>query len=157
MKNLFPVLATLLILATAACAPQMDTEADVAGIRTLLDEVVAAENASDVDAMMVLMTDDVVIMPANQKPIIGQDAVRAWWENFFSRFSIEGAVSDEEIQAGGEWGFIRGTWNVTTTAKEGGEPQESSYSFIVVVHREADGTWKEARGIWHSDQPATTE
>ena len=96
-------------------------------------------------------------MPANQKPIIGQDAIRAWWEDFFSRFSIEGAVSDVEIQAGGEWGFYRGTWNVTTTAKEGGESQERSYSFIVVVHREADGSWKVARGIWHPDQPATTE
>ena len=157
MKNLFPVLATLLILATAACAPQMDTEADVASIRTLLDELVAAENASDVDTMMALTTDDAVNMPANQKPIIGQDAIRAWWENFFSRFSIEGAVSDVEIQAGGEWGFYRGTWNVTTTAKEGGESQERSYSFIVVVHREADGSWKVARGIWHPDQPATTE
>ena len=157
MKKLFPIVATLLVLAISGCAPQTNMEADVAGIRTLVDEYVAAENVGDVDAMMALTTDDAVIMPANQPPIVGKEAIRAWWDDFYSRFSIEGAVSDEEIQAFGDWGFVRGTWNVSTTSKEGGEPEQGSYSFILIVQRQVDGTWKEARGIWHPNQPPASE
>jgi hypothetical protein len=50
MKKLFPIVATLLVLAISGCAPQVDVEADEAAIRNLETEVVAAENAGDVDA-----------------------------------------------------------------------------------------------------------
>jgi uncharacterized protein (TIGR02246 family) len=156
MHRIVTSLAALLVLAVSGCAPQVDVEADRAAIRTMIDDFVAAENAGDIEAIMARTTDDAVMMPPNAPAITGKNAVRAWREDFLSQFTIEAAVPEPEIQAFGDWGFVRGTWAATLTPKEGGEPQEVSYSVIAVVHREADGSWKEARVIWNSDQPAAT-
>ena len=165
MKNtpFLLVVVPIFALAGAACEPAEDqqqpaaeeaatTEADVEAIRALLDDFVAAENAGDLQTIMALITEDVVHMAPEEPPVVGADAVRTWWESTFGQVDIQGAVSDVEIQAFGDWGFIRGIWNVTTTPKSGGEPQQNDYSFISVVRRE-NGAWKEARVVWNTNAP----
>ena len=153
-------------IAVGACAPAEEqaqpaaeevatTEADVEAIRALLDDFVAAENAGDLQTIMALITEDVVTMPPEEPPVVGTDAVRTWWESTFGQVDIQGAVSDVEIQAFGDWGFVRGIWNVTATPKSGGEPQQNDYSFILVVRRE-NGAWKEARAVWNTNAPPPT-
>ena len=81
----------------------------------------------------------------------------AYWENLYSGDSLEPALSDEEYQADGDWGFVSGTWTVSVAAEEGAEPQRAAAYFVVIVHREDVGAWKLARVIWHPAQPATAE
>ena len=159
MKNHFIVLTTLSVLAFAAvgCAPPGGTDSDVAGVQAWSDPMLAAQTAGDVDASMDLLTDDAVGMPSDA-PILGDaDAWRAYWENLYSGISLEPALSDEEYRAGGDWGFVSGTWTVSVTAEEGGESQRTAANFVVVVHREDVGAWKLARVIWHPAQLATAE
>ena len=148
------VLTILFAFAAFGCAPPPGADSDVEGVRAWRDAMLAAENANDADATTALSTDDAVFMPPDGTFIAGADAIRAWWEDFFGQGSIAVTVSGDEIQADGDWGFIRGTWNVTVTPKEGGEPVQGSYYFIVIMHREADGAWKLARAIWHPVSPA---
>ena len=159
MKNPFVVLTTLLILSLAAagCAAPSGTDSDVEGVQAWKDAMLAAQNASDAAAATALSTDDAVYLPPDGARITGSAEVQAWWEDFFSQGSLEVSVSDDEIQASGDWGFVRGTWNVTITPAEGGEPVGGPYYFIVVMHREDDGVWKLARVIWHVAKPATAE
>ena len=133
------------------------TDSDVAGVQAWSDAMLAAQAAGDVDASMGLLTDDAVGMPSDA-PILGDaDAWRAYWENLYSGVSLEPALSDEEYRAGGDWGFVSGTWTVSVAAEEEGEPQRTAANFVVVVHREDVGAWKLARVIWHPAQPATEE
>ena len=133
------------------------TDSDVAGVQAWSDAMLAAQAAGDVDASMDLLTDDAVGMPLDA-PIIGDaDAWRAYWENTYSGVSLEPALSDAEHQAGGDWGFVSGTWTVSVAAEDGGEPQRTAANFVVVVHREDVGAWKLARVVWHPAQPATEE
>ena len=157
-KNL-AAFATLIILAlaSAGCAPYAVSEADAEGVQAWVDAMLAAQNDGDAAAATALSTDDAVYMPPDGALITGSDEVRAWWEDFFAQGSLEVSVSDEEIQAEGDWGFVRGTWNVAITPAEGGEPVGGPYFFIVITHREDDGTWKLARVIWHTAQLATAE
>ena len=159
MKNPFVVLTTLLILSLAAagCAVPAGTDSDVEGIRAFEDAMRAAQTAGDMDASMALLTDDAVGMQPDGTILEGEDAWRAYWKNFYSGDSLEPALSDEEIQAGGDWGFISGTWTVSAAAAEGAEPKRTSVHFISILHREADGSWKQARVMWHPAQPATAE
>ncbi len=160
------VAVPIFALAGAACEPAEEeqepaaeeattTEADVEAIRALLDDFVAAENAGDVERILALTTDDGWASPPGEPPIVGNEAWRSWWESTFGQVDIQGAVSDVEIQAFGDWGFIRGIWNVTTTPKSGGEPQQNDYSFIGVVRRE-NGALKEARVVWNTNAPPPT-
>ena len=53
MKKLFPIVATLLVLAISGCAPQVDVEADKAAIRDLSDvQWLNAAQAKDVDTVL---------------------------------------------------------------------------------------------------------
>ncbi len=159
-----PAASCLLILAIA-CAPPpeeeapvlegaVSTQADLEAVRALLDEYVAAENAGDVERILALTTDDGWASPPGEPPITGKEAWRSWWEDLYAEYNLQGNASDVEIQAFGSWGFIRGIWDATLTPKEGGEPQTSSYSFIVIVRRDADDTWKQARAMWNRNAPA---
>ena len=159
MKNHFIVLTTLSVLALAAvgCAPPGGTDSDVAGVQAWSDAMLAAQTAGDVDASMNLLTDDAVGMPPDGTILGDADTWRAYWENLYSGDSLEPALSDEEYQADGDWGFVSGTWTVSVAAEEGGEPQRAAAYFVVIVHREDVGAWKLARVIWHPAQPATEE
>ena len=106
---------------------------------------------------MDLLTDDAVGMPSDAPILGGADAWRTYWENLYSGVSLEPALSDEEYQADGDWGFVSGTWTVSVAAEEGAEPQRAAAYFVVIVHREDVGAWKLARVIWHPAQPATAE
>ncbi|MCH9005963.1 MAG: DUF4440 domain-containing protein [Proteobacteria bacterium] len=133
------------------------TDSDVAGVQAWSDAMLAAQAAGDVDASMDLLTDDAVGMPSDAPILGGADAWRTYWENLYSGVSLEPALSDEEYRAGGDWGFVSGTWTVSVAAEEEGEPQRTAANFVVVVHREDVGVWKLARVIWHPAQPATEE
>ncbi len=74
----------------------------------------AAFNAHDVDAVMRLMTDDVVF--ENTRPVPdgerheGQAAVRAFWESFFQR-SPKARFAAEESFAAGDRCVVRWVYN----------------------------------------------
>ncbi len=166
MRARAAALATSCLLTLAiACAPPpeqeapvleeaVSTQADLEAVRALLDEYVAAENAADVERILALTTDDGWASPPGEPPIAGKEGWRSWWEDLYAVYKLQGSDSDVEIQAFGSWGFIRGIWDATLTPKEGGEPQTGSYSFIVIVRRDADGTWKDARVVWNRNSPA---
>jgi uncharacterized protein (TIGR02246 family) len=64
-----------------------------------------AWNAHDVDGVMALMTDDCVFEstwpPPDGERLVGQHAVRAFWERFFAQ-SPDAAIEIEEMFACGD-------------------------------------------------------
>lgn len=81
-----------------------------ADTRATIDRFNDAFNRHDVDAVMALMTDDVVFENTSPQPdgerFAGQDAVRAFWENFFAG-SPQAHFDAEEIIAAGDRCTVR--------------------------------------------------
>jgi uncharacterized protein (TIGR02246 family) len=152
-RELMLVVLALLTLASGACAPSVNTQADERAIRALVDQEVAAANKGDVDVLLGLWTEDAVRMQPNGPAVVGKEALEAQYRSIFEYVTIEYAVILEEVVAAGEWGFGRGTYTVTATPRAGGEPSEDHGKFIDIYRRLPDGTWKYARHIWNSDQP----
>ncbi len=73
--------------------------------RATIDRFNEAFNRHDVDAVMALMTDDVVFENTSPQPdgerFVGQAAVRAFWEDFFAS-SPQAHFDAEEIIAAGD-------------------------------------------------------
>lgn len=85
----------------------------------------------------------------------GQQAIRVWHEANFKKETAEILSKVEEIQTFGEWGFARGTSSGTVISKAGGQRRKSAEKWLVLVRRQADGSWKIARDIWNEEpQPA---
>ena len=145
------ILLAILVLAASGCAPQVDVEAEKAAIRNLHDQTAAASDAGDLAA---LYTDDAIVMPPNEPALVGREAIHTWVQGLFEQFSVEETVTTEEVQVAGDWAFLRGTYTFTATPKAEGEPQEETGKCIHIVQRQPDGSWKNTRIIWNSDQPA---
>ncbi len=129
-------------------------QAQADAIRRLVSEDYdSADNARDLAAKMRLYASDAVLMPPGEAPLVGQQAVRVWHQASYDREAFEGSSTVDEIQTFGEWGFARGQWSGVVTPKAGGQSSRIAGTFLVVVRRQADGTWKIAREMWTTNRP----
>ena len=153
MKNLFPIVATLLVLAISGCAPQVDVEADTAAVKKWFDEATAALNAND-GSIVDLGTEDAVVMYADAPAVTGRDALRRRQQGIYNQATFEETRSVDEVVIAGDWAFVRWAGTGTVTPKDGGDSSEFNRKGITIFQRQPDNSWKMARVIWNSNQPA---
>ena len=164
MKSYLPTAALIsLALIVAGCAPapeqpepaaEAPTQAeDVAAIKKLIDDYLAAANAGDVSAVAAFYTDDAIRMPPNAPAKIGKEAIQSDVQTQLDQFTIKLGLEVVEVEVAGDWAFGRGSHTITLTPKAGGEPTEDSGKWIEILKRQPDGAWKIYRLIWNSDQP----
>ena len=158
MKKLFPVLATLVVLAVSGCAPGVDTAAEQAAIEQATRDWLAATNQpgeEGADGYASFVTEDAVWLPPNAALVEGRDAVRAWALPFTEaeEFSVTWEATGVEVSAAGDLAYSMGTYEYSLKDAEG-NPVSDKGKFVDIWKKQADGSWKAAIGIWNSDQPA---
>ena len=126
---------------------------DVGVIRRLVGpEWTAAWIAGDASAVADFYAGDAILLPQNQPPIIGKDAIRSGFETFFEQFSVSGSSEILELEVGGDWAYMRGTYTITVTPKAGGPPvEEDRGNWLWIVKRQPDGAWKIFRAMGASE------
>jgi len=144
-----PVVAASLGLVALLMAPGMAWTQDAAIRKLVGEDYDKAENAGDVSAKMRLYTADAVLLPPRGPAVSGHQAIRVWHEAIFKKETSQILSKVEEIQTFGEWGFARGTSSGTITSKAGGQRRNSTEKWLVLVRRQADGSWKIARDMWN--------
>ena len=153
----FPLI--ILAFAIGGCSVSIDAESEQekttsadAAIRSLpVDDWCRAEADRDIEAKMKLFTTDAVLMPPGKSDVIGQQAIRAWHEKMWQGTKYQCSGTIDEVQVFGDWGMVTGTFSGVFTPASGA-PQRSSGRFLNTVERQADGSWKIARGIWNSKE-----
>lgn len=148
MRCSFVGLCTLLLV---ACVPvgQQDTEAaDVAAIRALLAEYDALANAGDAAALAELYAEDVIHMPPDAASHVGRGAVLAAMEEMFGANTLQLTSVADEIEVTGDLAFVRITWDETIAPKAGGDTEQMHGNWLVILKRQADGSWKLWRDMW---------
>jgi ketosteroid isomerase-like protein len=92
-------------------------------------------------------------MPPNEPALVGKEAIRAWLENVYKQFSVQGKYTPSNIVLAGDWAFERLAFTLTMTPVAGGKPSEEIGKSIHIYRRQADGSWKIAQDIWNTDNP----
>jgi len=124
--------------------------ADLAAIGRIHQEYVAAHNASDADRLMALWTDDAVLMPMDERAIVGRQAIKEHYEEFFDQNPSEITLEPVETRVAGDWAFER--IQVTVTLPGGKqENRHADVKYLWILQRQADGSWKIARAIYNLD------
>ena len=124
------------------------SEDDAAAIRQALSDFVLHAVAGDWDALAALYTEEAVVMPPNQEPVVGRSAIR----NFFSALTVtDFQLEPIEIGGRGDLAFARGTYSWTVRVGEG-EPAADHGQWLTIWREQADGTWLLSQDIWNSDQ-----
>jgi uncharacterized protein (TIGR02246 family) len=115
----------------------------------VLDEIVAADNAGDLEAVVRIYSDDALLLPPEGEPIAGREAIHAHYARIFETDVLEVPLSSEETVVSGDLAFNRGRTSVRATPRAGGDARETSDKYLMILRRNSDGKWKIARLIWN--------
>ena len=141
----------------AACATQAPTQEfgkeDVAQLKGLLGEFVAAYNAQDVEKMGTLFSANCALMPPNRSTLRGVDVVKGYFEG---RWKDDGgtnlAVEPLTIEGHGPLGFVTGTFSLDLKGPDGTGTGRDRGKVMWIVHKYSE-QWKFEWQMMSSDLP----
>lgn len=155
--------AGLVIVAIEACEPggrgtklsaAATVEQDRAGINKGRNEYMTAWKAGNADQVANLYTTDAFVLYPNQPAVAGRGAILAYFKSFFAEFAQEEfELTSAEIEIVGAWAFDRGTYRWRAVPRAGGDPIADHGKYLVILHRQPDGSWRVARDMDNSDRP----
>ncbi len=118
-------------------------------LQALTDRTVRTSLYRDLDALLELLTDDVVFMPPDQPAVIGKAAVA----DFLDAYPIITAYSSTIENADGraDLATMRGSSDVTVETEEGETRRVSKW---LATYRKEGGRWRMATGCWNLNAPA---
>lgn len=114
-------------------------------------------NSNNIDSLASMLTDDVIFLAANDKPIVGKAAVRAWVDGYYKAFHTKWEKPVQEFVVSGDYAFERYSYTSTDTPVGGGKAVVDTGWGLVVYHRDADGVWRVARDAFGPDHPPATK
>ena len=110
-------------------------------------------NDNNLDSLSSMCTNDVVFLAANDKPMVGKAAVRAWADAYLKAFRTHWDKPVQEFIVSGDYAFERYSYTSTDTPVGGGKPIVDTGWGLVVYHRDPDGVWRVARDAFGPDHP----
>jgi uncharacterized protein (TIGR02246 family) len=115
-------------------------------IRQLAATWMAATKAGDIDAVLNLMTDDVVFLVTGQPPMIGKSAYAAAAKGQAGQRApqFDGASEIQEIRILGDWAFMWSRLTVVVTPPGSGTSMTRAGHTLTIL-RKQQGTWLLAR------------
>jgi uncharacterized protein (TIGR02246 family) len=125
-----------------------------AAIVGLIKSYEQALNASDVDGVVKLYTNDAVLLPPNAPFAVGITAVRATYTGIFQAIHLHLTFEIAEVNVmAPNWAFLRSTSKGSMTILATGAQAPSSNHELFVLHK-TQGHWKLARYSFSSVLPA---
>ena len=133
---------------------------DRAGIQKLQDRDIAASMAYDVEALTALWTEDGVLLIPQHAPIVGKEALRAFYEQQRDAMAnVEVTAYEEqwqEVRIVGDYAYQWGQIHGRTRKGQGKDETSTVVNALRILKRDEDGAWKVARAIWNEARTATS-
>lgn len=152
-----PLALLAVAMASAACQPPAQeagplSEEDVAAIRAVAVSYTEAMVANDYAAVAAHYTEDAVLMSPNAPLVEGRGAIQAALEA--SRGTVtEYSSTPVEIDGRGDLAYGRGTFTVASAVEGIPEPVRDTAKYLVILRKQADGSWLLTQVCWNSDLP----
>ena len=133
----------------------MSSGADSTAIRRTLSDYETALNASNVDSVMPLYTEDGVFMPPQSASAVGKTAVRAAYEAVFRAITLHVRFDVVEIvQMAPEWAFVRTNSSGTVTVHATDARSAEANQELFILRKGVDGRWRISRYSFSPTLPA---
>ena len=113
--------------------------------------------AADAGRVAATYRDDAMEMPPCQPLLRGRAAIEEYYRQLFTApiKITDFTFSHIETTAAGKFGYTTGTYR-RKIQPNSGEPLEESGKFVVIVKRDASGSWKAAYVMYNSDRAQGT-
>jgi uncharacterized protein (TIGR02246 family) len=136
----------VLVQAGPACGPDEEAVRAVCAVAT---DIIAADNARDIERVLGYYTADANLMPPGEEAVSGIEAIRPRYERLFSKFNprIEARVDGACVST--DLAFVRGHNGGRLVPLDGSEALELDDVYLMVLRREEDGGWRISHLMWH--------
>jgi ketosteroid isomerase-like protein len=125
------------------------TEADIAAIKEVVNAYHDTMEVEDLDAHIALFADDYQVHRDGESVVFGKEAIREVGIQSFEQYDWDFEFSSEEVQASVELGYYLGTYELNRF-NQAGDSLTGFGSTMVILQRQADGTWKITRYMYNS-------
>ena len=157
------MLVVIAAFATAAATPASKSAAprapvsapatDESGVRAVVEGIIEADNARDLERVLRHYADDAVLMPPNEPPVRGKPAIRPRYEELFAKFAPAIVVNIDTIEIERDLAIVSGRNGGSLAALDGGGSRTLNDAWVMILGRRGKD-WKIIRLIWHSAGPA---
>ena len=153
----FVIVTIFAVALIAGCsqtpAPPDTRKVDEAAIAAAGNALAQAAEAKDIDKCMAFYVDDPMLFVPGAPAVVGKDALRKVWQQFFNvralKLETSGLIID--VAGSGDLAFERGSYsNTITDAKE--KTTTETGKLVLVWKKQADGSWKIAADTNASDK-----
>jgi uncharacterized protein (TIGR02246 family) len=146
-------LATLArVAAVPAQPPSQPASGDEAAIQAFYRDWSAATARDGAAGYIASWADDGVLLPPDEPPASGKEAIRAWYERAAAPFVVQPSTfSVEALHVMGGWAVYRFSIAGQRTPRAGGDPQPFAAKYLDVLRRGEDGAWRFVYRMWNAN------
>ncbi|WP_163323960.1 YybH family protein [Draconibacterium mangrovi] len=114
--------------------------------------IVKAWNECDYKAFIKHVDQDVIVLPQGANSIVGIDALKSFYSDFFKTFTFEVNETLDEITVFGNYAYTVGTWVGSMNPVNGSIPIPFNNAAIGIYKQQPDGSWLVYRNIYNSNE-----
>jgi uncharacterized protein (TIGR02246 family) len=153
MKQTLIALTGTLLLACAGCtqAPPAPVDTSAADMQAIKDAVAAEAKdvgAKQFDKMASYYADDAVLMTNGAPPASGKAAIQGMTKMLADMDAdLKFEATKVDVAKSGELGYAQGTYTIATTDPKTKKRMMEKGTFVSVLKKQADGSWKLVQDI----------
>jgi ketosteroid isomerase-like protein len=126
------------------------SDKDVKYINRMRSEIQKAENSpNDIEPLRRHSAVDIVLIPNNMPPVIGQVNALNLMKQFWAMFEVKTEYTSEEVKIVGDTAIDRGWAKETLKNKETNEITENRLNYLWISKKDKNGVWKQAFVMWN--------
>jgi len=151
-RMIFPLMVVVAVACQPAAREATTTGPEVEAITTWLAQVTAAVNAQSTESTLALYSNDAVFSPPDAPPI-NMDELRSWYRRLFAENTFQFYTEPLDVVVSGDLAVLRASYEETVTPKGAGESVNNKGSWLIVLRKQTDGSWKLWRDMWSVETP----
>jgi ketosteroid isomerase-like protein len=153
--RLAALVSAVLMAACGHPAPQLApaSAADVAAVARTVATFDSCARTGALDVFMGYSADDIVALMPDQPAMVGKEAVREFYRDFYGSFDVEMQHAPVETDVIGDLVISRGAASGSLTPKAGGQPMPFNNKYLMIFRRQGDGSLKVWRVAANSNTP----
>ena len=132
---------------------ETDTTTEVAAIRRVDTELLAALNARDIDRWLSHFAADAKLLPPGSTPVEGRDAIARFIAGLLTipKFEMTQYGHEVQVSKAGDMAWVTYGHELTIGDSMGRPAREAAKN--LTIYRKESGRWKVAVDMWNDDAP----
>lgn len=134
-----------------ACVPSKEEANQEQDVKALINTLIKADNAGDLNTVVSLYDADAVLMRPGKSSIQGREAIYENYKVIFEGSKLNIRLTMDELLVSDQWAVTSGQTLGKVISKNDGTHVTLNDKYVMVLRKTARLGWKITRLIWNSN------